>query len=214
MNPLLRSASARPPIPLIADAFMVHSWAFLRITESLQHQLAQIGWSIKHKGSRFRVVPESWTSIMCWKCGRKGIRPKRSLFVCPTCGNRCNADKNGAINIAGRLITLTESLHSVRGLGKWANAASRSRNSRPNAQRGLKPRGKSLLSKKDEVSHPGESTAIHCVQADLLGFGDETESSDYDHAAARTVENLSVAGSYTPAIEQEKKAKSVGGTRF
>ncbi len=193
---------------------LVHSWAFSRITESLQHQLAQIGWSMKFKESRFRVVPESWTSIMCWKCGRKGIRPKQNLFVCPTCGNRCNADKNGAINIAGRLITLTESLHSVRGLGKWANAVSRSRNSRPNAQRGLMPRGKSLLSKKDEVSHPGESTAIHCVQADLLGFGDETESSDYDHAAARTVEKLSVAGSNTPAIEQEKKAKSVGGIRF
>ena len=44
---------------------MVHSWAFARITESLGHQLAQIGWKTSGKDSRYRVVPEGWTSIMC-----------------------------------------------------------------------------------------------------------------------------------------------------
>ncbi|MHA1638562.1 MAG: hypothetical protein ACTSUB_11195 [Candidatus Thorarchaeota archaeon] len=55
---------------------MIHRWAFARITQSLQHGLAQLGWTVKGKDSRFRIVPEQWTSIMCWKCGRKGQRPR------------------------------------------------------------------------------------------------------------------------------------------
>ncbi|MHA2022456.1 MAG: hypothetical protein ACTSWQ_02220, partial [Candidatus Thorarchaeota archaeon] len=51
---------------------MIHSWAFARITESLKHGLAQLGWNVHGKDPRFRAVPESWTSIMCWKCGSKG----------------------------------------------------------------------------------------------------------------------------------------------
>jgi transposase len=124
---------------------MVHSWAFSRISESLKHQLAQLGWSVDGKGSRFQSIPESWTSILCWKCGRKGMRPRQSLFVCPSCGNRCNADMNGATDIAGRLITLTKSLHSVRGLGKWASAVAR----------GLRPKTRGKVS-----SQPPESPRL------------------------------------------------------
>ena len=190
---------------------MVHSWAFARTTDGLKHQLAQLGWSVKGKDARFRVVPENWTSIMCWKCSRKGRRPKQNYFVCPTCGNKCNADKNGAINIAGRLITLTESLHSVRGLGKWANAVSRSTRSLPKAHGKITSRRKSLLPTKSVISHSGESAAVHHAQPSLLSFGDESEMGDNDPAVASTVKTLSVAGSDTPAVRQEKETRSVGG---
>jgi transposase len=189
---------------------MIHSWAFARITNNLSHALAQLGWSVSGKDSRFRVVPENWTSIMCWKCGRKGRRPKQNYFVCPTCGNRCNADKNGAINIAGRLITLTGSLHSVRGLGKWATAVSRSTRSLPKTRGKVSSQGRSLLSMKSGVSHSGESAAVHFAQTSLPSFGDKTRMSDNDPAVARTVKTLSVAGSDTPVTRQEKEARSVG----
>ncbi|MHA1637734.1 MAG: zinc ribbon domain-containing protein [Candidatus Thorarchaeota archaeon] len=195
---------------------MIHRWAFARITQDLQHGFSQLGWTVKGKGSRVRAVPEQWTSIMCWKCGRKGQRPRQDLFICPTCGEKTNADRNGAINIAGRLITLTKSLHDVRGLGKWASSVTRSvtkRSSQLNA-RGKKSssRRKSLLSTKGTPSSPGESAAVHFAQSSLVDFGDKIEKSDNDPAVVRTVENLSVAGSDAPAVVQEEEARTVGGT--
>jgi transposase len=65
---------------------MIHRWAFDRITESLRHRLSQFGYPIEGKDSRFKVISENWTSIMCWKCGHKGHRPKQNYFVCDTCG--------------------------------------------------------------------------------------------------------------------------------
>ncbi|MHA2146484.1 MAG: zinc ribbon domain-containing protein [Candidatus Thorarchaeota archaeon] len=189
---------------------MIHSWAFARITESLKHRLAQKGWSVEGKDSRFQVVPEGWTSIMCWKCGAKGKRPSQNYFECPSCGHKTNADRNGAINIAGRLITLTKSLHSVRGLGKWASAVDTARSARLKARR-KKSRGKSLLSEKEQISGSGESAAVHFVQSDLLGFGDDAKMSDDDPAVASTMENLSVVGSDAPTSTQEKETRSSGG---
>ncbi|MDF1537835.1 MAG: zinc ribbon domain-containing protein, partial [Candidatus Thorarchaeota archaeon] len=52
---------------------------------------------------------------------------KQNYFHCPSCGHKTNADRNGSINIAARLLTLTKSLHSVRGLGKWASSVLRSK---------------------------------------------------------------------------------------
>lgn len=187
---------------------VVHSWAFARITKNLGHQLAILGWRTSGSESRFRVVPESWTSIMCWKCGAKGKRPKQSFFWCPSCGHKTNADRNGAINIAGRLIMLTKSLHSVRGLGKWASAMARS--TRPKSRR--KPsKGKSLLSKKGAVSHSGESAVVHFAQTSLLDFGDRIEGCDDDPAVERTVETLSATGIDTPISRQEKETGSMDG---
>ncbi|MBD3408357.1 MAG: transposase [Candidatus Lokiarchaeota archaeon] len=188
---------------------MIHSWAFSRITERLQHQLAQLGWSVKGNNSRFQTVPEAWTSIICWKCGSKGVRPKQNYFRCPSCGHKTNADRNGAINIAGRLITLTDSLHSVMGLGKWASAVARSK--RPKARRSKRSKRKSRLSKRSSVSDSGESAAVHYTQTSLLSFGDVTESGDNDPAVASTVEDLSVAGLDTSTLEQEKEARTDGG---
>jgi len=193
----------------------IHSWAFARITESLKHGLAQQGWSVEGKDSRFRVVPEAWTSIMCWKCGTKGTRPKQNYFKCPSCGHQTNADRNGAINIAGRLIMLTKSLHSVRGLGKWETSVQAGKRSRPKARK-KKPssRGKSLLSIKEPSSGSGESAAVHFVQSDLTSFSDGTGKSDNDPAVENTVETLSVVRSDTLASRQENETRSVGGTRF
>ncbi len=191
---------------------MIHSWAFSRITKSLSHNLAQLGWSVEGRNSRFRVVPENWTSIMCWKCGRKGARPRQSLFVCPTCGNKCNADMNGAINIAARLVTLTKSLHSVRGQGKWDSAVQRAQSPQPKAQGKRPSRGKSLLSSTSRASGSGESAVIHTAQMSLLSFSDGAETSDDDHAVERTVEILSAAGDDAPALQQEKEVRSIGGS--
>ncbi|MGY5852283.1 MAG: transposase [Candidatus Thorarchaeota archaeon] len=190
---------------------MIHSWAFARITESLRHNLAQLGSSAKGKDSRFQVVSEAWTSIMCWKCGAKGKRPKQNYFYCPSCGHKTNADRNGSINIAGRLITLTKLLHSVRGLGKWADAVQAGKRSRLKARKKKPSQGKSLLSKQGLLSGPGESAAVHHAQSSFLSFSDEIGMGDKDPAVERTVETLTVAGSDRPAERQEKEARSVGG---
>jgi transposase len=189
---------------------MVHSWAFSRTTESLRHQLSQLGWAVSGRGACVRQVAETWTSILCWKCGNKGRRPKQDYFVCPSCGNRCNADRNGAINIAGRLITLTSSLHDVRGLGKWASAVARS--SPPKARGKSKTsRRRSLLSTKGSPSAPGESAAVHHAQASLTDFGDGARKGDHEPAVVKTVESLTVAVSDASAQTQEEEARTVGG---
>ncbi len=194
---------------------MIHSWAFARITRSLKHGLAQKGWSVEGKDSRFQVVSEAWTSIMCWKCGSKGVRPKQNYFRCPSCGHKTNADRNGAINIAGRLITLTKSLHSVRGLGKWEDSVKAGKRPRLKARKKRSSKssskGKSLLSEKGLTSGPGESAAVHYAQTSLLSFGDDAGKSDDDPAVVRTVETLSVVGSDVPTSTQEKEARTSGG---
>jgi len=194
---------------------MIHSWAFARITESLKHGLAQLGWKIDGKDARFRAVPEGWTSIMCWKCGSKGTRPKQNYFHCPTCGYSINADLNGSANIAARMLTLTKSLHSVRGLGLWTRAVVRGTTNRRARLKARKKKssskGKSSLSKKEPASGSGESAAVHFVQSDLVSFSDGTRKSDNDPAVVSTVETLTVAGSDTSAFKQEKEARSSGG---
>jgi len=188
---------------------MLHSWTFSRITKSLKHGLAKSGWKVAGKGSRFRVVPESWTSIICWKCGARGKRPRQNYFHCPACEHSTNADRNGAINIAARLITLTESLHNVRGLGKWASAIARS--TRLKARKKSPSEEKSLLSKKGSASDSGESAAVHHAQSSLLDFSDVVKLGDNDPTVVRTVETLTVDGSDVPKHRQEKEARSVGG---
>ncbi|MGY5859625.1 MAG: transposase, partial [Candidatus Thorarchaeota archaeon] len=88
---------------------MVARWPFARVSNALKHSLAQEGWNVSGRNSRFIPIREYWTSVTCHKCGQRGIRPRQSLFICHTCGYRSNADKNGAINIARRLITLIPS---------------------------------------------------------------------------------------------------------
>ena len=191
---------------------MIHSWAFARMTESLKHGLAQQGWNVDGKDARFRAVPEAWTSIMCWKCGAKGERPSQNYFHCPSCGYSINADQNGSTNIAARFLTLTKSLHSVRGLGLWTRTLDKVRRVRPKAQKKKSSsQGRSLLSEVESTSDSGESAAVHFVQSDLASFSDEISESDNDPAVGSTVEILTVTGSDVPVVRQEKEARSSGG---
>jgi hypothetical protein len=190
---------------------MIHSWAFARITNSLKHGLTQLGWTVDGKDTRFRAVPEAWTSIMCWKCGSKGIRPRQNYFHCPSCGYSINADQNGSINIAARMLMLTKSLHSVRGLGLWTRTLDKVQRARPKIQKKKPSQGKSLLSKKESASDSGESAAVHFIQSDLASFSDEASESDNDPAVVRFVETLAVVGSDGPTSVQEKEARSSGG---
>ncbi len=72
-------------------------------------------------------------------------------------------------------------------------------------------RGKFLLSKKEPTSSSRESAAVHSVQGNLLGFGDDSKMSDNDLAVVRTVEKLTAVGSDEPTSIQEKEARSAGG---
>ncbi len=147
---------------------------------------------------------------MCWKCGSKGRRPKQNYFHCPSCGYKTNADRNGSINIAARMLKLTKSLHSVRGLGMWTRTLDKVRRAPPKARRKKPSRGKSLLSKKEPTSGSGESAAVHFAQTSLLSYSDVTGKSDDDPAGERTVETRSVVGSDGLTLKQEKEARSSG----
>ncbi len=95
------------------------------------------------------------------------------------------------------------------GLGMWTRALDKARRARLKARRN-KSKGKSLLPGEGQSSGPWESAAVHFVQTDLLGFGDDSKLSDDDPAVVRTVETLSVVGSDDTASVQEKETRSVG----
>ncbi len=77
----------------------IHRWAYSQFTDLLEYKLRTISRSI-----RFAKVSEAYTSITCWKCGKRGSRPKQDYFVCRNslCGWRGHSDFNGATNIAKR----------------------------------------------------------------------------------------------------------------
>jgi len=155
---------------------MIHRWAFARVRDLLGHKLASLGFDPK----RFLAVPEQWTSIMCHKCGHKGIRPRQNLFICHTCGYRANADLNGAINIGKRLITLIPSLRNEKGLGMWLTPKDRAilkaRRKKSSSKR------KSSLPQKSPASK-GESVADCYDQTTLEEF-----ASSKDPAMVNAVE--------------------------
>jgi transposase len=191
---------------------LMHRWCFGRVTRTLKHGLEQMGWRTEGTHSRFHVVPENWTSITCWKCGHRGVRPRQSLFVCHTCGFRTNADRNGSLNIARRLITLIPSLRDENGLGRWATPERRL-GPAPKAARGTRsPKQKSALPRTGRASGPRESAVIHSVQTDLLGFGDEAALSDDDCAVEKAVESLTAPRQDADGTGQEKEARTAGGT--
>ncbi len=158
---------------------MIHRWAFARVRDNLGHKLASLGFDKK----RYKAVPEQWTSIMCHKCGHKGIRPKQNLFICHTCGYRANADLNGAINIGKRLITLIPSLRNEKGLGMWLTprdkAILKARRKKSSSK------GKSSLPQKSPASK-GESVADCYDQTTLEEF-----ASSKDPAMVNAVEEPS-----------------------
>ncbi len=177
---------------------MVARWSFSRVTLALRHSLAQAGWRVSGKDSHLVAVPESWTSIICHRCGHKGVRPKQSLFICHTCGYRCNADKNGAINIARRLIRLIPSLRDENGLERWLFPRKRE-------QAGLKARRRvrpsDVKSERSQgLSGPTGSSAAECYEQSSL----VDSVSAADPAVERTVEQP------TAAMDARKAADSHG----
>ncbi|MFX0201596.1 MAG: RNA-guided endonuclease InsQ/TnpB family protein, partial [Candidatus Hodarchaeota archaeon] len=91
----------------------LHRWAFHRITTFLQYKLELAGLPLK----QFHTVRESWTSKTCSKCGSTNTtRPIQSLVICQECGAKLQADINGAMNIAFRLI---KSLTNETTLDHW-----------------------------------------------------------------------------------------------
>lgn len=77
----------------------IHRWAYSQFTGLLEYKLHKIRPII-----RFVKVSEAYTSQTCWKCAKRGNRPKQDYFVCrnSSCGWRGHADFNGATNIAKR----------------------------------------------------------------------------------------------------------------
>ena len=161
---------------------MIHRWTFSRLSGMLEHLLVSLGLDSK----RFVPIRESWTSIMCHKCGHKGTRPKQNLFVCTTCGYKANADLNGALNIGKRLIMLIPSLRDEKGLGMWLT---------PRDRAILKARRKKSSSDGKSSPPPGSpvsrrvSVAEHYEQTTL----EEFVRAD-DPAMAKTVEHPSALG--------------------
>ncbi|OLS28532.1 MAG: hypothetical protein HeimC2_05890 [Candidatus Heimdallarchaeota archaeon LC_2] len=99
---------------------LVNRWTFFRITNMIELKMAKLGLK-----KRVLVISEAWTSKTCWKCNTRGNRIRQNLFHCinKKCEWRGNADVNGAINIAKRLIAsfkLTSFRNrGVRGLGMY-----------------------------------------------------------------------------------------------
>ena len=85
---------------------------------------------------------------MCYKCNKRGSRPTQSYFKCmnPACGVRNNADFNGAMNIAKRLVRKLklspEKLWGKTGLGRFLPentpkaSSSKRRTGRPGTAKG------------------------------------------------------------------------------
>lgn len=177
---------------------MIHRWAFARLRDMLGHKLAILGFDTK-----FKAVPEQWTSIMCHKCGHKGLRPKQNLFICHTCGYRANADLNGAINIGKRLIMLIPSLRDEKGLGMWLNHKDRA--ILKAWRKSSSSEGKSSLSQRTPASK-GESVADCYDQTSLV-----ESARSKDPAMVNVVETPSAV---MPSGERESMQRNEAGSHW
>ena len=155
---------------------IIHRWAFARVRDLLGHKLTILGLDPK----RYLAVPEQWTSIMCHKCGHKGMRPRQNLFICHTCGFRTNADLNGATNIGKRHIMLIPSLRDEKGLGMWLTPKDRAILKARRKTRSSK--GKSSPSKRKPASKGG--SVADCYDQTTL----ESYASSKDPAMVNAVE--------------------------
>ena len=140
-------------------------------------------------GKRFLAVNEAWTSITCWRCNSRGVRPKQSYFKCSNCGWQGNADLNGGINIAKRLVKnfkLTKSTNiGKKGLGKylpvisknssWGNGKVRHSPKARKRSPGLRPKGQqppgAKLTLKSYFQHD-QSVSTETLSSAKLGNGE------------------------------------------
>ncbi|MHA2254261.1 MAG: zinc ribbon domain-containing protein [Candidatus Kariarchaeaceae archaeon] len=154
----------------------MHKWAFARVTEMLAYKLALI--ELKN---RFAVVDERWTSKNCWKCNNKGQRPRQSYFICinPDCLWRSDADLNGAINIAKKLVKefkLTNpSFWGVRGLGRYLPVASSFKPGARQSKNLPKAHSIGVRSPVHSLKGNGHAGADHIGQSSLIDWYDRND---------------------------------------
>ncbi len=79
----------------------LHRWAFARISDLLAYKLQRAGVP----SEQFHSIREAWTSKTCSRCGSTDTaRLFQALLRCHACGVHLQADENGALNIAFKLI--------------------------------------------------------------------------------------------------------------
>lgn len=85
----------------------LHSWGFAKL-------ISQIAYKAKLSGIRFEKVSERDTSKTCSVCGlvKKSNRKRRGLYQCE-CGNKMNADVNGAVNLLKKYLQERNSSRSI-----------------------------------------------------------------------------------------------------
>ena len=166
----------------------MHKWSFSRITMMLENKLAGIGL-----GKRFLAVPEQWTSIRCYKCNTKGTRPKQSYFTCSKsdCKWQGNADFNGAVNIAKRLIKkfkLTKtSMFGKKGLGEYLPVDSPSKGS--NGKAGHTPKARKRSPRSGSNSGTTGIKSLSEWFSDDLSEGLETPLEKVGHTNRTSVQH-------------------------
>ncbi len=76
----------------------LHNWNFAQLVEFITYKAKRFGIVVER-------ISERYTSQTCYACGtvKKSNRKTRGLYVCD-CGNRINADRNGANNILQRYL--------------------------------------------------------------------------------------------------------------
>ena len=77
----------------------LHSWSFATLRAFLVYKAAA-------RGIRVEGVDPRHTSLTCSRCGSQHRRNRlsQSEFCCRQCGYQTNADRNGALNIAAKLL--------------------------------------------------------------------------------------------------------------
>jgi len=76
----------------------LHNWNFAQLVDFVRYKAQRVGITVE-------LISERYTSQTCCKCSviKKSNRKTRGLYVCD-CGNRINADRNGANNILQRYL--------------------------------------------------------------------------------------------------------------
>jgi len=77
----------------------LHSWSFASLRVC-------IAYKAEERGIRVEGVDPRHTSQTCYRCSfqHRSNRRSQSEFWCRSCGYRTNADRNGALNIAAKLL--------------------------------------------------------------------------------------------------------------
>jgi len=76
----------------------LHNWNFAKLLDFITYKASMFGITVDK-------IDEKYTSQTCCNCGvrKKSNRKTRGLYVCD-CGNKINADRNGANNILTRYL--------------------------------------------------------------------------------------------------------------